>query len=256
MLWRYVSETALADPEPSVMLPVLRVQSLIRVADDQYTSQALKHREKMRDSQSDRDLAGFYVYQSYLKRLRRLHRNYVKKYRAMQQQPQRQQQKDYRGGPSQQNAKSLLFLPNCHLKTEFSHTISPTNLSAQGKNDDWTATRYRLQLDQSQELMLEHGKNFDQSQTTSNNHTMFPPIANKRVPPITSINETTEDEGENDGDLGSKEKPIYIPCGRENSAIRLQKLKKKKQQERDRSGALSFRMWRSVHGLTGTPYST
>ena len=110
--------------------------------------------------------------------------------------------------------------------------------------------------------MLERGKNYDQSETTANSdHTVFPPIVDKPpVPPRVSnhsMDNISEDDGEDkNGDLGSKEKPIYIPCGRENSALRLQKLKKKKQQERDRAGALSFRMWRSAQGLTGTPYST
>ncbi|KAK7105736.1 hypothetical protein V1264_017077 [Littorina saxatilis] len=249
------------------MFPGIRVQSLIKVAEDQYTSQTLKQREKIRESQTDRDLAGFYIYQNYLNRLRRLHRNYVKKYHTVQKQQEQQQQlllqqqqqkPNLRRGVnlSPQRKKQSISLPNSHFKNEFSVTAGSTSLWPKSKYE-WPITKFRLPASaQPEYLMLGRDTHFDQSEITLPSACSLPPIACTPSPPMGSF-KTISECGEENGDAeGGEEDRIYIPCGRENSELRLNTMKSKQRQERDKPGALNFRMWRSVHGSKETPYST
>ena len=170
----------------------------------------------------------------------------MKKYRSLQQE---QNQPSVGHRPQQDGGKPAPFLPSCHWKSQHTRTTSPAHLAALGTND-WPATKFRVQASQSHDLALGQGKNFNQSQTLA--HPMaLPPI--KGASPMSRLHARYREEVE---EGGRREEPIYIPCGRESSEIRLQQLRKKKQQERDRGGALSFRMWRNVQGLSGTPYSS
>nr|KAG5688644.1 hypothetical protein BaRGS_017498 [Batillaria attramentaria] len=229
------------------MLPAVRVQSLLTVVEDKYVADAVRHREKTREMHSERDLAGFYVYQNYLRRLRRLHKNYVKKYRTLQEQRQAALQR------SQQQSQ---FQNDKLLQPIATNPFASCSTEASG---DWpTRTNFRVPVNQSQ----------SSSQTTltpgradNAEKLVLPAISNRSHESVVDDDNYDDDDYENDndnddGDLGSKERPIYIPCGRESSALAQEQLRRRQRRGKDKSGALSFRMWRNKHGQSQTAYST
>ena len=189
-----------------------------------------------------RDLAGLYVYQNYLRRLRRLHKNYVKTYRATterQQQPRQQAEESKEKKPAKLRTSPQPFLPHCPPLHRLSRTADSTCFVSQTARD-WPISRHAVKPGQSQEPMYKPGGNFNQSEAASY-HTVFPRLSSRSRVKVQE---------------GGKEEPIYVPCGREHSEIRMLKLRQKKQRERDRGGAWSFRTWKSMQELSSICYST
>lgn len=222
------------------MLPVVHVRSLLTVA--KQMSEVSREHEKTRDAYRERDLAGLHVYQSYLVRLRRMHRNYVRK------------------AISQQG--------NLHARAKIQQA-APNNRCSDQRNDVGdrpTRTNYRVPVSVPQGISHAVGKLTTGRQmhveTSSNGATkvtdslILPKLAEISPPPKITPGGTDKNTYKDDDEVETRSKPvtIKIPCGRENSSFEhFEAVKKKKEVEK--SGVLSFRMWRRSYNQSGSVYS-
>ncbi|XP_005107723.1 uncharacterized protein LOC101854749 [Aplysia californica] len=162
------------------MLPRIHLGALLTATNSELASQSREQGQATREARVTKNMEGFYVYQTYLRRLRRMHRSYVAKYR--------------KAHPS---AKQRTFGPPPRTTEFYTAREDPSQSYV-------PLPRHRLSL--SDTYIQLH------SQSPDGSIDLAPP-----PPPSPSLETSQLEDAPPLSVSPAPAGAIYIPCGRENS---------------------------------------